>query len=461
MLMKSFSFRAFAIVPTLFIATGDLQKDTTSLTKNVSSSATVQSVQFPKPHLISQSIPTTYYVSGSGSDSNSGLSTTSAFRTIQRAADLTKPGDTVLIMNGLYTNNNVGYVVYITRSGTSNGWIKYEAYPGHKPKIKHNAWHGIKITKGASYIQVRGLEVEGNNANITLGYAKSHQYNANNPLTSGNCISIDGRKTVPSHHIRILNNKVYNCGGGGIVSAQADYVTIDGNEVFNNAWYSPYGTSGIIMYQNWNYDTSNEYRMFVTNNKVYNNRQYIPWNVTGEIQDGNGIIIDDSRNTQNGSTLGAYQGRTLIGNNISYKNGGSGILSYLSDRVDIINNTLYLNSLSPEITKGQLGADESSNVLIFNNIVYSSPEKKVNTAWLSKNVTYKNNMYFNSDMIWPVVSSDIVANPQFVDPSKDDFRLKVTSPAINSGLNFLNTDFLLNPRPSGSAPDIGAYEYQF
>ncbi|WGV27777.1 right-handed parallel beta-helix repeat-containing protein [Halotia branconii] len=365
-------------------------------------------------------------------------------------------------MNGVYTNAYPSYVVYLSRSGTNNAWIKFQAYPGHSPKIKHNGWHGILITKGASYIEIKGLEVEGNNANITLDYAKSQQYNGNNPLTNGNCISIDGQKTTHSHHIRILNNKVHNCGGSGIGAAQTDYLTIDGNEVFNNAWYSIHANSGIVLYQNWNSDTNKtDYKMYVTNNKVYNNRQYIPWIVNGKIVDGNGIIVDDSQNTQNGSTLGAYQGRTLIANNLSYKNGGSGILSFRSDRIDVINNTLYLNSLSPEITKGQLGADESSNVMFFNNIVYSSPDKKVNSAWLSTNVTYKKNMYFNSSKIYPVFSSDIVANPQFINPSTADFRLKTTSPAINSGVNFIKTDFLNNPRPSGSASDIGAYEYQF
>ncbi len=236
--------------------------------------------------LISIATPTTYYVSGTGKDTNSGLSTSSPFRTIQRAANLTNPGDTVLIMNGLYTNSHSGYVLSVQRSGIANAWITYKAYPGHKPKIKHNAWNGILVSNGSSYIEINGLEIEGNNDNITLDYALSQKTNGSNPQTNGNCISVDGRNNNHLHHIRIFNNKVHGCGGGGISVIQADYVRVTGNEVYNNCWYSVYGNSGISFYQTWNSDSYNGYKIFVSNNKVYNNRQYVPRLDNGKITDG-------------------------------------------------------------------------------------------------------------------------------------------------------------------------------
>lgn len=49
----------------------------------------------------------TYYVSGTGNDSNDGLTTTTAFRTLQRAANkVSAPGDTVYVMNGTYTRTD-------------------------------------------------------------------------------------------------------------------------------------------------------------------------------------------------------------------------------------------------------------------------------------------------------------------------------------------------------------------
>ncbi|WP_254445287.1 MULTISPECIES: choice-of-anchor Q domain-containing protein [unclassified Anabaena] len=418
-----------------------------------------------KPTLYSQTTPKTYYVSATGSDSNTGLSTTSAFNTIQKAANLTNPGDTVLIMNGIYKNTpSQGQVVKITRSGTASAWITYKAFPGHFPKIQHNAWHGILIQDGASYIEINGLEVIGNNANITLNYALSQKTNTSNPLTSGNCISIDGRKNGHPHHIRILNNKVHDCGGGGISAIRTDYVTIEGNEVFNNSWYSPYGNSAISLWQNWRFDSNTGYKMFVRKNKIYNNRQYIPWFATGKITDGHAIIIDDSKNTQNNSTLGAYTGRTLIENNLTYKNGGAGITTYLSEHIDIVHNTNYLNNQSPEIIKGgQITANSTSDVKILSNILYAFPNKNVNFSWNNTNLTVNYNLYANSTLISVKGTNDIVADPKFVNPSVNDFKLQSTSPAINKGLvrTGLTSDFSGSIRPSGTGYDIGAYEYKF
>jgi parallel beta-helix repeat protein len=297
-----------------------------------------------------------------------------------------------------------------------------------------------------------------------LSYAQNQQYNTNNALTSGNGILIDGRVNGHPHHINIFNNKVHDCGGAGIVTIQSDYVTVNGNEVFNNAWYSPFGNSGISTWQNWRSDSNTGYKMLITNNKVYNNREYIPWVAVGKITDGNGIIVDDSRNTQNGSTLGGYTGRTLVENNVVFNNGGVGIAAYLSDHVDIVNNTAYLNNQSPEITGGQITAYSVSDAKIFNNIMHAYPGKYVNTNWNTLNVTFDYNCYLNSTLIQAQGSHDFLAsNENFVNSSIADFRLQFTSPAINKGYTWtgLNSDFAGNPRPSAGKYDIGAYEYQF
>ncbi|BAZ30903.1 Parallel beta-helix repeat protein [Cylindrospermum sp. NIES-4074] len=449
------------------------EKITASLVQNSRHPSIEKEIKQRSSTLISQTTSKTYYVSGTGSDNNSGLSTSYPFRTIQKAANLTNPGDTVLIMNGEYTNADPnGQVVKITRTGTSTGWISYKAYTGHFPKLRHNGWNGILIQNGASYIEIKGLEIIGNNANITYDYALSQKNNTSNPLTSGNCISIDGRSNGHPHHIRIIYNKIHDCGGAGISAIQTDYVTIDNNEVYNNAWYSPFGNSGISLWQNWRFDDSTGYKMFVRMNKVYNNRQDIPFIGTGEIEDGSGIIIDDSRNTQNGSTLGAYTGRTLIENNISFNNGGSGIHTYLSDYVYIANNTTYLNNQSQKMTSGQIFTNNSCEVYITNNILYAYYGKKVNSNWsdtpcVKNSVLYNYNVYANTDTNSTNSAikgpNDIFADPRFVNASIGDFRLQSTSPAINKGdaRTYLKTDFAGNPRPSGSAYDIGAYEYQY
>lgn len=55
----------------------------------------------------------------------------------------------------------------------------------------------------------------------------------------------------------------------------------------------------------------------------------------------------------------------------------------------------------------------------------------------------------------------VIANPLFVDFENRDFRLRADSPAIDAGASLGYTkDFDDNPIASGSAPDMGAYEYQ-
>nr|MDZ8058737.1 choice-of-anchor Q domain-containing protein [Nostoc sp. EkiNYC01] len=450
------SLSASVVLPWALTGVLQGQKITESLVTDVRQSSTVQENKLPNRKLISAitAAPTTYYVSGSGNDKNSGLTISSAFRTPQRAADLTKPGDTVLLMNGEYTNApGRGAVIDIKHSGTANAWITFKAYPGHFPKIRHNTWHGVVISKGASYIEVNGLEIIGNTQNVTLAYATTQKYNTSNPLTNGNCLTVNGR-SGNSHHIKILNNKVHDCSGAGISAIQSDYLTISNNIAYNTSWYSPYGTSGITLLNNRNHDNNQGYKIFVTNNRTYNNRMYIPWYLSGTLADGNGIIIDSSN---------GYTGRVLVANNITYNNGGSGIHSHNSNRVDIVNNTAYKNQGTRELKKkGEIYAGYSSDVKIFNNIMYGLSNYDINSNMKNTNVVYDYNIYSKGSPVNVMGPRDIIADPQFVNPSGGDFRVKSTSPAINSGLRWsgLTTDFLGNPRVRGSAPDRGAYEIQ-
>lgn len=452
MIIQGFSLSAYLAIPVVLSLLVEGEKIKVSLVKNVPQVSTNQEVVVSsrKPNS-TKLTPKTYYVSGIGNDKNTGLSSSSAFRTIQKAADITKPGDTVLIMNGVYKNAQTnGQVVSITRSGTANAWIKFKAYPGHLPKLQHNGWNGVLINNGASYIEVNGLEVIGNNANVTLDYAMSEKTNKLNPLTNGNCITVDGRRKGHTHHIRIVNNKVHGCGGAGIGVMESDYVTIDRNVAFDNAWYGVYAGSGISMLSNWNFDSYQGYKMFVTNNKVYNNRQYIPWIRTGTITDGNGIIIDSLKNQKN-SKLGAYKGRTLVKNNLTFNNGGSGIHAYLSEHVDIVNNTAFLNNQTPEITGGQIFANASSDVKVLNNILYAFPGKNVNSNSSTTKVIYDYNIYLNSSKVSVKGPNDIVADPDFIkdhpilEKISGDWKSQLSKKSQPTRNSIKPTDFFCEP----------------
>lgn len=110
----------------------------------------------------------TYYVSGNGNDRNDGLTRQSPFRTLQRAANLTQPDDSVLVMNGTYTESDPERnILTISTSGTPSQWITYQAFPGHRPKLKSQNWQAISV-EGTAHIIIDGFEIQGNRETITL-----------------------------------------------------------------------------------------------------------------------------------------------------------------------------------------------------------------------------------------------------------------------------------------------------
>ena len=418
----------------------------------------------------------TYYVSGTGSDSNDGLSTGTAFLTLQQAANVTQPGDIVLVMNGTYTNSCTGCdVLNVATPGTANAWITYKAYPGQTPKISFNGWAGIFFSPTAAYIEVNGFTVLGNNYNVTLQQAQNQSTTTPDPTFNGNCISADGRAgtaTVRPHHIRILNNIIGACGGGGIGTAWSDYVTISGNTIYDSAWYSIYGASGISTWENWNYDNSTGYRMIITGNRLFGNQEQIPVFSDGQITDGEAIIVDSTRNSAYQPSIGLppYTGRTLIANNVIYNNGSSAIEVFQSDHVDVVNNSTFRDVFVPVLSgRGEMFLNQTSDVNVVNNIFSSltgqNPVDSVPGTTSSIRLDY--NLYFNGKIGGDVPSgpNDLFADPLYIDPA-DANRLNVqltvspTSPAEGSGTPTLapTTDFAGNPRPGSKGYDRGAYQ---
>lgn len=408
---------------------------------------------------------TEYYVSGSGSDSKNGLSSSTAFRTLQKAADLTNPGDTVWIMNGTYKNSWPGaYVLEINRSGNSNAYITYSAMAGHKPLLyfgettrgsEDAGWAGIRVT--ASYIKIIGLEVKGNNGNMDLDRARSIQNsNGGNGTaeSSGNAIIIHHPSNTLVHHVIVSDNIVHSA-GSGIGCAHADYITIERNRVFDNAWYSSYANSGISLFEMKNFDNFSGVKNIVRANVSYNNASYLPWKIAGlnVPSDGNGIILD--------TALSGYVGRTLVANNLVYNNGGSGIHAYIFNNVDIVNNTSYQNT-RVMTDWSEIFQSNSSGGRILNNIIYSRSGAKQDFNWSASGLVSNYNLVYNARSISSGGSQDVVADPRFVNASQANFALQETSPAIDAGTQTAQTpvqDINGNSRPFGAANDLGAFEY--
>lgn len=420
----------------------------------------------------------TYYVSGVGSDSNDGLSTNTAFLTLQHAAGVAQPGDTVYAMNGTYTNSCPSCsVLDITVPGTANAWITYKAYSGQTPVISFNGWEGVFFEPTAAYVEVNGFTIIGNNANVTLAGALAQSLTSPDPAYNGNCVASDGRNgtsTVRPNHIRILNNIISECGGGGVSTAMSDYVTISGNTIYNASWYSIYGTSPISTWEDWNSDSSTAYKMIVTGNRIFDNQELVPWEAAGKITDGEGIIVDSTRNSayQASIPIAPYTGRTLIANNVIYTNGSSAIEVFESDHVDVVNNSSYEDIVTPVLTgRGEMNLNQTSDVNVINNIFYSAAGQNPVTVvpGTTSGIVLNYNLYFGGTNTGDVVNgaSDLVGNPLYMDPADSNplnvlLSVSPSSPAVGSGTSYLapTTDFAGNPRPGSKGYDRGAYQQQ-
>lgn len=381
-----------------------------------------------------------FYVSPSGSDKkNDGRSEEKPLATIGKALELAQPGDIVLLMEGTFAREHT--VADFVRAGAPAAWITLKNCPGQHPVLNSPDWNIVKVGRGSkekpsdspvlAYLELRGVTIRG----IADEVEAQHKDDIGKAVgtSNGNGISVDGRyEAHKPHHIRIADIEVSQCSGGGISVIHADRVQIENNHAYENCHWMIYAGSGISVYQPFNFDTeTGGHRILIRNNRTHHNYCTQPWVVTGKPSDGNGIIVDDTRNHQNKSPNGIYRGGILVQGNISHDNGGSGMHCYASDNVDFVNNTVANNSTV--VDYGQLSVTECARVRLLNNILAAPtnrPMNRVNGA--SSDVFLSHNVFFGGNGDTVPGEHPIVADPLFRDAAKGDFHLDEKSPARNS-----------------------------
>jgi parallel beta-helix repeat protein len=387
-----------------------------------------------------------YYVdSASGNDTNLGTTQKLALQTIQQANQRVAAGDTVYVKNGTYNEN-----IIVKSSGRPQRWITFQAFPGHKPAVVGtNQAFSIE----GSYIKIMGF-------NITS--------------KAENGIAIGG-EIGGNHHTQIVGNIIHDSGCNAIGGMRTDYLLIANNTVYRNAFTAPWQCSGISIYQAQKFDDKPGFHNIVRGNISYSNENKL-LRKNGTVTDGNGIIIDDFRHTQQKTPQPKYTAWTLVENNITFDNGGRGIHVFQSDNVVVRNNTTFHNLKSNTLEgsiNGEITTYYSSRVGFYNNIAHARDKsKKTFSDGYSSDNKWEYNMSFNGQ-VW--VGKDnsnaklgrgnvIDIDPLFVRasiiPSKANFRLKANSPAVNAGTstNAASIDINAQKRPLRAKYDMGAYE---
>jgi hypothetical protein len=151
-----------------------------------------------------------YYVALSGNDANAGT-INSPWRTIQKAANSVKAGDTVYIRGGTYKE----FVSFKT-SGTSTSYITFRSYPGEEVTIDGTGFalyanrDALIDMNAKSYIVIDGLRV------INADYFG---------------IGCMAGETNNGHDIIVKNCYTYNTGSCGIGFFWGANITISNNVV--------------------------------------------------------------------------------------------------------------------------------------------------------------------------------------------------------------------------------------
>lgn len=462
-----------------------------------------------------------WYVSqANGSDSNNGSSPQEALKSVDHAVDFLNPGDTLFFMGNFvnpsydpdYAYSDDIYDPYIWHqentikivglNGTPGNYITFKAYD-ENTILKGSGANILRVTN-CSYLRFKGLEIEGEVENIPLSTALALQFLYDDgsgaikyrvqPGTSETGVkqmTFESLRNVsrPSytdtrgiymsdvHHIDIIDNKVHHMPGNGLRVAKGDYINIIGNEVHNCSRKSYSGTHGLVVTKSTSIDKLDDYKIFILKNEVHHNfNEIYSWNpgktfITPRIDEGKGISLQ--RNTE---AYGWMHGRILIANNVAYWNGFSGVHSNVGTRIEMINNTCYMNSYTNTVTyetdkRGNnigISTSDGSDIKIINNIAVIDtdwggfPVSSANTSGIvvENNLVcgINGNVSEDSDVTGIQVNT-IEEDPLFTDVANFDFSLQGSSAAIGGAGGSYAPDYDFRGALRDDNPDLGAYEY--
>jgi parallel beta-helix repeat protein len=395
---------------------------------------------------------TTYYVSTSGSNSNTGLSPDSAFATLQYSANIIYAGDSVLVLPGDYAGFDLRGV-----DGTESNPIVFKAM-GDNVRITSNnpqTNDGINL-EGPDWVVIDGFTITG--------------------------VPRNGIRLVTAEHITIKNNTCLN-NSRGILTGFVDYVVIE-----NNVCAYSWDEHGIY------HSNSGDHPIIRNNTCHHNNGCGIHMN-GDESMGGDGLITD-----------------AIVEGNIIYENGNAGGSGINCDGVadsKIFNNLLYENHAGG-ISLYRIDASYGSyNTKVYNNTIINATDGRwcVNMNTSSTADTLYNNIliprhswrgsicidasslddfYSDHNIVLDRMSTDegdtrislsewqalgfdthsMLADSMhyiFVDWQSGNYRLLPTSQAVDSGTSIVSAivthDLDGTLRPFGGGYDIGAYEY--
>ena len=419
--------------------------------------------------LESRRLLSTYYVSASsGSDGNTGASDAAAFKTLQKAANAVKAGDTVYVRAGTYST---GMNLYGHAGGTATAPIRFLADAG--AVITHSAASGSNAAvAGINIENTRGIVIDGFTVRSDGSMTKAGIRSAMSPNVVIRDSDVSGAPTgifaSRSDNIVVENNVSRdNTREHGIyVNGSANYV-IRGNTTYGNNWN---GIHTNVM------DGVNQVNTggLLENNVVRNNK-LAGMDLTGmanatvrnNLVYGNGRHAVVLQNSNGNAATTASHDVTFVNNTFDARAGSSAYAVQISavsaqpsgsawsgndNNVTLFNNILIGNASSGNGSIGNLSGTIAASFRSDENIVADSfrtgGTQRSLSAWRSATGEDANSIMASGTNL-------------FVDTTAGNYRLRAGAVAIDAGVGSFNgksaavTDFQGEQRPQGGGYDIG------
>lgn len=422
----------------------------------------------------------TFYVAVDGSDSNPGTIEL-PLASIQKGQDKAAPGDTVFIRGGDYgvTQNDISNVVsglfasitYLDKSGQPGKMIHYFNYPGEQPtfdfsSVKPSGQRVVGIYVRGDYIHIRGLEMTGIQVTIT-DHTESYCVYSRGSHNIYENLDLHDNKGTGIRHYDGGHNLFLNC------DAYRNHDDVSENKRGSNTdgfgcHPGPGGTGNVFRGCRAWFNSDDGFDCIRADEAIiYENCQafYNGYSPTFQsLGDGNGFKTGGFAHDEASDIPNPVPSHT-VRYCLTVRNKANGFYAnhHLTGNT-WYNNTAYRNGVNYNMVNRESRYSDNINVngydhVLVNNLGYKGRSSETKYIDLSQNTvvtnSFNNNAVSVSDDDFIELNEYYITLPRNADGSMQETDFMRLAP----GSDLIDAGSVTGKPYAGSAPDIGAFEY--